>query len=212
MLVRVHSTAFLSVQCFTAWLLGTPGKMGKRRKVHPFFSFNLILFFFNLYSILCVYTCATESTAHMRRPEANLWELILPLPGVCCIWNSVLRLRSSGPPLMIRLTGPLILNSLNWRATLFFHKSNCWWGLWNVQFHKNWSKDSRHVVYMAFLSRWISLRAYHPPSYMAPRSSDSALTSTFKVWACQPSILDPSEITPIRNRTPTLYDTNLVTI
>lgn len=135
-----------------------------------------------------------------------------PSAGVCCTWNSVFRLRSSCPYLVTRLTGPLILNSLNWRATVFFHKSNCWWGLWNVQFHKNWSKESRHVVYMAFLSRWISLRSYHPPSYMAPRSSDAALTSSFKVWACQPSILDPSKITPIRNCTPTLYDTNLVTL
>lgn len=121
------------------WLLGTPGKMSKRRKVHPFFSFNFIPFIFTSIQF-CIHTCNWIHRPHVKTRGQSV--------GVD---SPSARLRSTCLYLMIWLTGPLILNLLNWWATLFFYKSNCLWGLWNVRFHKNWSKDSRHVVYLAFL-------------------------------------------------------------
>lgn len=87
MLVRVHSTAFLSVQCFTAWLLGTPGKLGKRRKVHPFFSFNLILFFFTSIQF-CVYTHVPLNpppTCEDQRPTCGSWS---SLCQACAVYET----------------------------------------------------------------------------------------------------------------------------
>lgn len=91
------------------WLLGTPGKMGRRRKANPFFFFNLILFFLHLFSF-CVYTHVQPNplpTCEDQRPTCGSW---FPL----CQADAVYGTQSSGSGAHVRIWWSDSLAHLFW--------------------------------------------------------------------------------------------------